>query len=109
MSQKRKDKVENFDSHNYDRWNYQNRYRSNSGDRTIQFSKVEVDQGMNKTTGEEILDAMQGHIKILEDRTVEENIKVTIGMKITAEREVGVGLEKDHFQEIIIIEGTLEV
>ena len=29
-------------------------------------------------------------------------------MKITAEREVGVGLRRDHFQEIIIIEGTTE-
>ena len=33
------DKVDIFyDSHNYDRGNYQNRYRSNSGDRRIQFS-----------------------------------------------------------------------
>ena len=28
-----------YDSHNYDRVNYQHRYRSNSGDRRIQFSK----------------------------------------------------------------------
>ena len=27
-------------------------------------------------------------------------------MKIIAEKEVGVGLEKDHFQGILIIEGT---
>ena len=73
--------------------------------------KVEVDKGMNKIIGEEFLDAIQGHIKILEDRIAEENMELIIGMKITAEREVGVGLEKGHFQEIIviIIEGMIEV
>ena len=58
---------------------------------------------MNKIIGEKILEAMQDHIKILEDRIVGENIEVIIGMKITAEKEVGVGLEKDLFQGIIII------
>ena len=38
-----------------------NRYRSDSGDR---IDKIKVDQGMNKII-EEILEAMQGHIKIL--------------------------------------------
>ena len=33
--------------------------------------KVEVDQGMNKIIGDEILEAMQDHIKILKDRIVE--------------------------------------
>ena len=52
---------------------------------------------------------MQGHIKLLQDRIVEENTEVTIGIKITAEREVGVGLEKDHSQgTILIIEGIIE-
>ena len=46
--------------------------------------------------------------KILEDRIVEENIEVIIGMKIITEEVVGVGLEKDHFQGILIIEGTIE-
>ena len=50
---------------------------------------------------------MQGSIKILEYRIVEENIQVIIGMKIRAEREVGVGLEKDYFQGII--QGMIEV
>ena len=36
---------------------------------------------------------------------IEENIDVIIGMKIIAEREVGVGLGKDHFQGILIMEG----
>ena len=70
--------------------------------------KVEVDQSMNKIIGAEILEAMQDDIKILEGRIVEENIEVIIGMKTITEKEVGVGLEKDHFQEIIIIEGTIE-
>ena len=51
---------------------------------------------------------MQDHIKTLEDKIVEENIEVIIGKKIIAEKEVGVGLEKDHFQ-VIIIEGMIEV
>ena len=63
---------------------------------------------MNKIIGEEILEAMSDHIKILEDRIVEENTAVIIGIKIIAEKEVGVGLKKDHFQEILIIEGTIE-
>ena len=53
---------------------------------------------------------MWDHIKILEGKTVEENTEVIIRMKIIAEKEVGVGLGKDHFQGIlIIIEGTIEV
>ena len=48
-----------YDSHNYDRGNYQNRYRSNSRDRRIQFSgQSRVDQGMNKIIGYDILEAM---------------------------------------------------
>ena len=70
--------------------------------------KVEVEQGMNKIIGEEILEVTWQHTKILEDRIVEENIGVIIGMKIIAEKEVGVGLGKDHFQGILIIEGTIE-
>ena len=31
------------------------------------------------------------------------------GMKIIVEKEVGVGLKKDHFQEILIIEGRTKV
>ena len=45
---------------------------------------------------------MQDCIKILEDRIVE-SIEVITGMKITVETEVGVGLGKGYFQEIIIL------
>ena len=46
-------------------------------------SKAEVDQDMNKIIEEEILEAIQGHIGISEDRIAEENIEVIIGMKVT--------------------------
>ena len=39
---------------------------------------------------------------------IEENIEVIIGMEIIEEKDVGVGLEKDHFQGILIIEGMIE-
>ena len=73
--------------------------------------KAEVDQDTNRITKEEILEAILGHIRILEDRIAEENTEVIIGMIVTVEREVGVDLVKGHFQEIIsvIIEGTIEV
>ena len=45
---------------------------------------------------------------ILEDKIVEENIEVIIGMKIIAEKEVQAGLGKDNFQGILIIVGTTD-
>ena len=45
---------------------------------------------MNKIIEEDILEATQDHIKILEDRIVE-STEVIIGMKTTAEKEVGEG------------------
>ena len=60
-------------------------------------NKAEVGPDMNKTTKEDILETIQGHIKILEDRITEENIEVTTGMEVTIEKEEGVGLEKGHF------------
>ena len=89
-----------YDSHNHDRENYQNKYRSDSGDRRFNLTgKAEVDQEMNKIIEEETLETIQGHIKILEDRIVEENTEVIIN------------LEKGHFQEkiAVIIEGMIEV
>ena len=49
------------------------------------------------------LEAMWDCIKISEDKIVEENTEVIIGMKVIAEKEVEVGLGKDHFQEITIM------
>ena len=97
-----------YDSHNYDRGYYQGRYKSNSRDRTIQISGQSRGRPRyDKIIGEEILEAMRDHIKILEDRIVEQTIEAIIAMKIIAEKEVGVGLEKDHFQGIII-QGMIE-
>ena len=86
-----------YDTCNYDRGNYQNRSSSNSWDRRVQFNgQVEVEQGMNRIIGmiigEEILEVMWEHIEILKDR-IEEDIEEILGMRITTEKEVGVGLE----------------
>ena len=67
----------------------------------INMDRTGIDQGMNKIIGQKILEATQDLIKILEDRIVE-NTGVIIGMKITVETEVGVGLGKGHLQEITI-------
>ena len=58
--------------------------------------RIEVDQGMNKTIGEKILEATQDLIIILEDRIIE-NTGVIIGMKIMVKTDMGVGLGKSHF------------
>ena len=49
-----------YDGCSYNQQDYQNRYRSNSGD---SIDKIEVDQGMNKIIEEESLEVMQEHIK----------------------------------------------
>ena len=73
--------------------------------------KARHDPCMRRSIGLEILEVIGEHIKILDDRITEEHIDVTTGMKATAEREAGVGLEKGHFQEIMaaIIEGMIEI
>ena len=61
---KRRGQSRNFyDTHNYGRGNYQNRYRSNCRDRRVQFSGQSTGrQGMNRIIGmiiqEEILEVM---------------------------------------------------
>ena len=62
--------------------------------------KAEVDQGMNKITEEDVLEAILSHIRISEDRIATE---VIIGMIAIVEIEVGLNLEKGHFQETIAI------
>ena len=71
--------------------------------------KVEADQDMNKILEEEILEAMQGCIKILKDKTVEESTKITIEVKVIVEEEIGTGLGKDHFLETLVMVGTIGV
>ena len=58
QSRRRGQSRNSYDAHNHDRGNYQNRYRSDNHERRNQYSKVEVDQGMNKIIGEEILETM---------------------------------------------------
>ena len=65
-----------------------------TGDST---DKIEVDKGINKIIEEEILEVMQGCIKILKDKTVEESTEIIIEMKVMAVLEIETGLEKDHF------------
>ena len=94
--------------HNYGRGNYQNRYRSNSRGRKIQFSG----QGTGglryeQIIGEELFGSNMRLYQILEDRIVEENIEEIIEMKIIAEKDIGVRLQTGHFQGILIIEGTI--
>ena len=64
---------------------------------------------MNKITEEKILEVMQGYVKILEDRAVEESTEIIIEMKVIAEVEIGTGLEKDHFLETLVMVETIGV
>ena len=52
---------------------------------------------------------MQGHIKILEDKTVEESIEIATEMKVMAEVEIGTGLEKGHFLKTLVVIETIGV
>ena len=71
--------------------------------------KIEADQDMNKIIEEEILEAMQGCIKILKDKPVEESTKITIEVKVIAELEIGTGLGKGHFLETLLMVETIGV
>ena len=65
---------------------------------------------MNKIIKEEILEAILGHIRILENRITEENTDVITGMIVIVQIEAEINLEKGHSQETIAtIEGMIEV
>ena len=50
---------------------------------------------------------MQGCIKTLKDKMVEESIEIITEMIVMAEIEIGTGLEKGHFLEtLVVIETT---
>ena len=96
----------------YDQCNYQNRYRSNSGDRRMLFKgRAQYRQNyrggcnmltiIEMTSGEELL---QEH-KIIEVKVLEVDIEITIKMKTLV--EVKVDLEKDNIQ--VILEGMIKV
>ena len=71
--------------------------------------KTEADPGIHKIIGEEILEVMQGHIKILKEKTVEDSIEIITEMKVMAEVEIGIGLEKSHFLETLVVIETIGV
>ena len=70
-------------------------------DKTVEtrnrIDKTEIDPGMHKIIGEGILEVMQENTKSLKDKTVEESVE----MKVMARVEIGTGLEKGHFLEIL--------
>ena len=70
--------------------------------------KTEADPGMNKIIGEEILAVMGGHIKILKEKTVEDNIEIATEINVMGEGEIGTGLEKGNFLETLIVLETIE-
>ena len=59
--------------------------------------KTEVDPGMYRNVGEGILEVTRECIISLKDKTVEESIE----MKVMAEVEIGAGLEKGYFPQIL--------
>ena len=71
--------------------------------------KIEVDLGMNKITGEKILEVMWGWTKTLKDKTVEESIEIITEMKVMAEVEIGTGLGKGHFLETLVAIETIGI
>ena len=60
---------------------------------------TEVGLGMNKIIGEAISEVMQG---ILTDKIAQESIGIITEMKVMTGAEMGTGLEKGHFQEILV-------
>ena len=70
--------------------------------------KMEVDQGISKSIEEDILEAMQGHIKNLRNKTVEESTEIITEMKVIAEVGIGTGLGKDCFLETLVMIETIE-
>ena len=71
--------------------------------------KTEVDLGMHKIIGEEILEVMWECIKTLKEKTGEENTEIIIETKVMAEVEIGTGIEKGHFPETLAAIETIGV
>ena len=71
--------------------------------------KTEADPSMHKIIGEEILEVMQEHIKILKDKTLEKTTELITDMKVMTEVEIGTGLEKGHFLESLATIETIGV
>ena len=98
-----------YDSHNYDKGNDQNRYRSDSGDR-IQFSR----QGRGRPRYEQNYRRgnFGGNVRSYQDFGRQNSREEYRGNYRNENYSREVGLEKDYFQGIIIIiiiEGMIEV
>ena len=104
---KRRGQSRNFyDSHDYDRGNYQNKYRLNSGDRRIQFGRqnrcrprYEQNYGRGSYRGN--MRSYQDFRRQNNKGEYRDNYR-NENYSREREREVGVGAGKDHFQGIII-------
>ena len=96
-----------YDRHSYDQQGYQNKYRSDSGDRR-QYSQDRGRPRYENYRGGN-LEVRWECIKILKDKTVEESIKIIIEVKVIAEVEIGTGLGKDHFLETSVMIETIWV
>ena len=71
--------------------------------------KIEVDPGMHKITGEDILEVIKGCIKILKDKTVKESIEIITEMKVMVEVVIGTGIEEGHLLETLVTIETIGV
>ena len=106
----------NFYDKNYGQRNYQNRYRSNSGDRRILFSgriqygqNKRPDQGIIRTIDvileEETLQRICNQIRITEVKITEVDTEENIQKIIMKEAEAGLGMDSI----LKILEGMIEI
>ena len=78
--------------------NYQNRYRSHNRSNSRDGGQFRQDRGRHKYE--------QGYRRNNSEDTVDKIIEGSIGIiiiEMIATTEVGIGLEKDHFQEIMAV------
>ena len=87
----------NYDKCSYDQQSYQNKYRSDSGDRR-QYRQDRGRPRYDQIIGEVISDVMW---ETLTDKIAEESIEIITEMKVMT--EAGTGLEKGHFPATIAV------
>ena len=84
----------------YSKRNYQNRYRSDNRSNSRDRGQFRQDRGRCRFERSYRRNNFRENQKIMADKTAEENIEITvIGMIVFT--EVGIGLEKGHFSEIM--------
>ena len=113
---KGEDRQRSFYDQNYGKRIYENRYRSNSGDRRISFSgriqygqKTATDQGIIRTIEvileEEILEGICSQISFIEVKIIEVDTEEIIETIIMTEVDIGLGIDSIA----IILEQMIEV